>query len=64
MFDDIYWTFLHEKFFGRLGSVDDLICLLSQDERDGLDGFVKMKMQQAEEKRLDEHMVFDEVFAL
>ncbi|EEH03893.1 phosphotransferase enzyme family protein [Histoplasma capsulatum G186AR] len=64
MFDDIYWTFLDEKHFGRLNSLDDRLSLLSQDELDGLDGFVRMKMQQVEEKRLDEHLTFDELVDL
>ncbi|OAX78785.1 hypothetical protein ACJ72_06905 [Emergomyces africanus] len=64
MFDDIYWTFLDEKHFGRLNSLDDRLSLLSQDELDGLDGFVRMKMQQVVEKRLDEHLTFDELVDL
>ncbi|EGC42637.1 phosphotransferase enzyme family protein [Histoplasma capsulatum var. duboisii H88] len=64
MFDDIYWTILDEKHFGRLNSLDDRLSLLSQDELDGLDGFVRMKMQQVVEKRLDEHLTFDELVDL
>ncbi|KAK2808389.1 hypothetical protein FQN50_004774 [Emmonsiellopsis sp. PD_5] len=64
MFDEIYWTFLDEKYFGPLGCLDDRLSLLSQDERNGLDGFVRMKMQQAAEKRLDEHLTFDELVDL
>ncbi|OJD11684.1 hypothetical protein AJ78_07583 [Emergomyces pasteurianus Ep9510] len=64
MFDDIYWTFLDEKHFGRLNSLDDRLSLLSRDELDGLDGFVRMKMQQVVEKRLNEHLTFDELVDL
>ncbi|KKZ63785.1 hypothetical protein EMCG_01889 [[Emmonsia] crescens] len=64
MFDDIYWKFLDEKHFGCLSSLDDRLSLLSQDELDGLDAFVQMKMQQVVEKRLDEHLTFDELVDL
>ncbi|KKZ67121.1 hypothetical protein EMCG_07180 [[Emmonsia] crescens] len=62
MFDDIYWTFLHERYFGHLNS--DQLSLLAQDERNELDEFVHTKMQQAKEETLDEHLTFDEVFDL
>ncbi|BCS17187.1 uncharacterized protein APUU_10015S [Aspergillus puulaauensis] len=34
--DDIYWTFLDERYFGPLGSLDDRLELLSVDEVDEL----------------------------
>lgn len=64
MFDDIYWTFLDEKYFGRLGSLDDRLSLLTQQERDEMPGFVQEKLQQAKEKTLDEHMTLDEAIDL
>ncbi|RFU25365.1 hypothetical protein B7463_g10973, partial [Scytalidium lignicola] len=64
MFDDIYWTFLDEKYFGHLSSLDDRLSLLTEDERNELDGFVRTKKQQAEEKTLDEHMTLDEIIDL
>ncbi|KAK2737074.1 hypothetical protein FQN55_001286 [Onygenales sp. PD_40] len=64
MFDEIYWTFLHERYFGHIDSVNDQLSLLTQGERDELDGFVRIKMQQAKEETLDEHLTFDEVFEL
>lgn len=64
MFDDIYWTFLDQKYFGDFTSLEDRIPLLTQDEQDELDGFVQVKMQQAKEETLDEHLTFDEVVEL
>ena len=64
MFDEIYWSFLDEKHFGPLGSLDDRLPLLSQQERDGLDGFVQKKLRQAEEKRLDENSTLDDIVDL
>ncbi|KAH8820198.1 hypothetical protein F5884DRAFT_816124 [Xylogone sp. PMI_703] len=61
MFDDIYWKFLDEKYFGNFTSLDDRLSLLTEDERNQLDEFVEMKMQQAEEKSLDEHMSLGEI---
>ncbi|QSS66549.1 hypothetical protein I7I51_02737 [Histoplasma capsulatum] len=60
----IFWTFLDEKHFGHLNSLDDRLSLLSQDELDELDGFVQMKMQQVVEKCLDERLTFDELVDL
>ncbi|KAJ8129101.1 hypothetical protein O1611_g4530 [Lasiodiplodia mahajangana] len=59
MFDDIYWTFLDKQYFGTLNSLDDRLPLLTQEERDGLDDFVQMKLQQAEEKKVPEHLSLD-----
>jgi hypothetical protein len=64
MFDDIYWKFLDERYFGPFGSLDGRLSLLSQDERDQMEDFVRAKRQQAEERKLDEHQTFDEVFDL
>ncbi|KAJ5585449.1 phosphotransferase enzyme family protein [Penicillium hispanicum] len=59
MFDDIYWTFLDKKYFGQ-GALEDRLSLLSQEELDGLERLVPVKMQQAGESRLDRHLSYDE----
>lgn len=64
MFDDIYWAFLDEKFFGPLGTLEGRLSLLSDEERNGLDGFVELKMQQKSECSLDEHLTLDEIMDL
>ncbi|OJD10098.1 hypothetical protein AJ78_08752 [Emergomyces pasteurianus Ep9510] len=64
MFDEIYWTFLDEQYFGPLSSLDDRLSHLTQDERDQMEDFVQAKMQQIEERRLDEHQTFDQVLKL
>lgn len=64
MFDDIYWTFLDEMHFGPLNSLDERLALLSQEEQDELDELVKMKMEQKEEVKLDEHLTLDEIIEL
>lgn len=62
MFDDIYWTFLHELYYPNASTLDKQLSLLSPEERDEMAGFVQTKLQQAEEKTLDEHQTFDEIF--
>ncbi|KKK22028.1 hypothetical protein ARAM_002106 [Aspergillus rambellii] len=59
MFDDIYWTLLDQKYFGR-GSLEDRLLLLSQEELDGLEEIVPLKMQQARENVLEEHLTYDQ----
>ena len=59
MFDDIYWTFLDHKYFGQ-GSLEDRLILLSQEELDGLENLVSVKMQQASDDLLDTHLSYDE----
>lgn len=59
MFDDIYWRFLDHKHFGQ-GSFEDRLTLLSQEELDGLDSLVSVKMQQAGDNLLDTHLSYDE----
>ncbi|KAJ5453593.1 uncharacterized protein N7458_004549, partial [Penicillium daleae] len=58
MFDDIYCTFLDRKYFGR-ESLENGVSLLPQEELDELEGFVRVKMQQAGKSRLDEHLSYD-----
>ena len=59
MFDDIYWTFLDQKYFGE-GSVEDRMALLSKEELDGLEQIVPLKMQQASERTLEDHLTYDQ----
>ena len=59
MFDDIYWTFLDRKHFGD-GSLEERLSLLSKEELVGLEKIVPLKMQQITEKRLEDHLTYDE----
>ncbi|KKY26923.1 putative phosphotransferase enzyme family protein [Phaeomoniella chlamydospora] len=54
-FDDIYWRFIDPVYYGEFTSLDDRLALLSQDEQNALEPFVSMKMEQALERKLDEH---------
>ncbi|RMD41582.1 hypothetical protein DV735_g3512, partial [Chaetothyriales sp. CBS 134920] len=60
-FDDIYWRFIDPQYFGPFTGLDERIRLLSSDEQDALDEFVRLKLQQAVERRLDEHRTLDDI---
>lgn len=64
MFDDIYWTFLDEMFCGPFETLQQRLSILTQTERDEMEGFVRGKMKQKEERTLDEHMMIDEMTEL
>ena len=64
MTDEIYWKFLDERYFGPLSALSDRLTLLTPDERDHMEDFVREKMRQKEERTLEEYQTFDEVFDL
>ncbi|KGO45215.1 hypothetical protein PEXP_060030 [Penicillium expansum] len=47
-FDVIYWARIDRRFFGE-GSLEDRIGLLTDEERDGMDEFVRRKLAEKEE---------------
>lgn len=63
LFDDVYWRFIDSAYFGKFTSLEDRIGLLSAEERGSLETFVRSKMQQANERTLDEHRTLDEILA-
>lgn len=62
-FDDVYWRFIDPIYFGELVTIGDRIALLSSEEQDSLEDFVRSKMQQVEKRTLDEHRTLDEILA-
>ena len=62
-FDDIYWRFIDPVYFGEFVSVEERIELLSPEEQNSLGAFVRSKMQQTEERTVDEHRTLDEILA-
>jgi hypothetical protein len=62
-FDDIYWRYIDPKYHGEFTSVEDRVKLLSSEEQARLEGFVQLKMQQARERKLEEHWTLDEILA-
>ena len=61
-FDDIYWRFIDPVYYGPFTSIEDRIQLLSQQERDDLEPFVQLKIQQAGEGTVDQHWTVEEMF--
>ncbi|KGY15076.1 hypothetical protein PABG_12021 [Paracoccidioides brasiliensis Pb03] len=59
-FDDIYWNFIDEMYFGAGTNLDDRLDLLRNAERDKLGPFVQRKMEQEKEQKLDVHGMLDE----
>ncbi|MCJ1256921.1 hypothetical protein MMC24_004746 [Lignoscripta atroalba] len=64
MFDEIYWAFIDEIYYGPLGSIEDCIRLLDEEERIELDGIFHIKMEQAKDGTLDEHYSVDDLVDL
>ncbi|KAJ8071653.1 hypothetical protein OCU04_001974 [Sclerotinia nivalis] len=53
MFDEIYWTFLDEKYFGPLVSLEDRVELLNEEEKNELSTIFDLKQEQARDKTSD-----------
>lgn len=62
-FDDIYWRFIDPLHYGQFNSIEDRAALLSSEEQEGLEPFIRLKMQQAEERTLEEHRTLDLILA-
>ncbi|KAF2836527.1 hypothetical protein M501DRAFT_987253 [Patellaria atrata CBS 101060] len=64
MLDEVYLTFLDKLYHGPLTSINDRIQLLSEEERDNLEEFVRAKMEQDKESHLDDHYPIDKLLDL
>ncbi|EHY60792.1 hypothetical protein ABEF95_008980 [Exophiala dermatitidis] len=62
-FDDIYWRFIDSEYFGKFTSIEERIELLSLEERNSREEFVRIKLQQAEVRTLDEYRTLDDILA-
>ncbi|RLL94272.1 hypothetical protein CFD26_104219 [Aspergillus turcosus] len=49
MFDEIYWNYIDQMFFGSFTTIEDRLRLLSAEERDRIDIVVREKMKQVSE---------------
>ncbi|APA05484.1 hypothetical protein SS1G_09912 [Sclerotinia sclerotiorum 1980 UF-70] len=64
MFDEIYWTFLDEKYFGPLFSLDDRVELLNEEEKNELSTIFDLKQEQARDKTFNVHYPARELMKL
>ncbi|KAK2875573.1 hypothetical protein FQN49_001597 [Arthroderma sp. PD_2] len=67
MFDEIYWTFIDQKYFGPFTSLDDRIQLLTGEQRDEMDELVRLKVCPSNEgngEEFDDHYPIDELLMI
>ena len=50
-FDMVYWAKIDRRFFGD-GNLEDIFNLLTTEERDALDDFVKRKLEEKNARTL------------
>ncbi|ESZ89981.1 phosphotransferase enzyme family protein [Sclerotinia borealis F-4128] len=53
MFDEVYWAFLDEKYFGPFVALEDRVELLNEEEKNELTKLFDLKQEQAKDKTLD-----------
>ncbi|KAK2811326.1 hypothetical protein FQN50_002202 [Emmonsiellopsis sp. PD_5] len=65
MFDEVYWTFIDQVYYGKYASVEDRAEKhLDEAERDMLARIYQIKMEQAKDGKIDEHYSIDEAMDL
>lgn len=64
MFDEIYWTFIDELYYGHFTSIEGRIESLSEEERLGLDEFVRTKVGHIPDGLLKRHYSVDDLVDL
>ncbi|KAL1850623.1 hypothetical protein Plec18170_006908 [Paecilomyces lecythidis] len=64
MFDEIFWSFIDPRYHGSFTSIEDRLCLLSEEDRGNMDSFVQKKMRQANERKLTNNFSLDELLDL
>jgi len=55
-FDAVFWTWIDAKYFGGGDSYEDRIQLLGEEERNGIEDFVRRKLEEQEERTLHDWM--------
>ncbi|KAF3891413.1 APH domain-containing protein [Trichophyton interdigitale] len=64
MFDEIYWTFIDEAYYGKFTSLEERLQHLSQEEHTKLDSIYHVKVKQAEDGEIDPHYSLDDTMEL
>lgn len=64
LFDEIYWKYIDQMFFGLFTTMEDRLRLLTAEEQDHMDIIVREKMKQVSEGKLDSHYSIDELVEL
>ena len=66
MFDEIYWEFVDRRFYGDLGSLQDRVRLLSEEQRREMDELVRGKLGRCDrgEDEFEDHYPIDVLLEL
>ena len=66
MFDEIYWTFIDQRYYGTFTSLDDRMQLLDREQQREMNELVRLKTgQHTEDKEiLDDHYPIDKLLEL
>ena len=64
MFDEIYWTFIDEVYYGKFTSIGDRLPLLDDEERTKLNTIYDVKMEQVEDGKIDPNYSLDDIMEL
>ncbi|KKZ63057.1 hypothetical protein EMCG_02558 [[Emmonsia] crescens] len=59
-FDNMYWNFIDQRHFGKFNTLDERLELLTEEERNDLEPFVQLKLEQKKEK-FEERQTLDEL---
>jgi len=51
-FDAVFWRWIDAKFFGKSDSFEERIQLLGEEEREGVESFVRRKLEEREKRTL------------
>ncbi|KAB8213299.1 kinase-like domain-containing protein [Aspergillus novoparasiticus] len=66
MFDEIYWAFVDQRYYGTFASLDERIQLLDQEQQREINELVRLKTSQSNEdkKSFDDHYPIDKLMDL
>lgn len=64
MFDEIYWAFIDEAYYGEFTSLEDRLQYLDHQEESKLDAMYHIKLKQAADGTLDPNDSLDDMMDL
>ncbi|PGH16916.1 hypothetical protein AJ80_05060 [Polytolypa hystricis UAMH7299] len=66
MFDEVYWTFIDQRYYGPFTSLGDRIQLLNQEQQREMDELARLKVSQsdADDEDFDDHYPIDKLLEL
>lgn len=64
MFDEIYWTFIDQRYYETFSSLEGPIKLLNQEQQHEIDELVGLKTRQCSEEGFDDHYPIDRLLEL